>query len=367
MKFLFAFVLFIHGVIHLMGFIKAFHHNVIPHITKEVSKTYCILWMVVAFLFIISAIMFFNRSETWPIMVIVSVIISQMLIILIWEDAKFGTIVNSVILVIAILSWGNQHFDSQFEEDVRKNIERTNAQSMNLLRETDIQFLPVPVQKYLRYTGALDKPKVRNMRITFDGEMRGRRKDWFSFRSVQYNFFDQPSRLFFMKAKINGITVPGYHSYDNANATMDIRLFGLVSIVKEKGPIMNKAETVTVFNDMCIMAPAALIDKRIQWEAIDDSSVKATFINDSIEISAILHFNEFGQLVNFISNDRHSVDDMKAYPFSTPMMDYKEFDGRNIPSYGEAVWHYPDGEFIYGKFSLLEIEYNISDFEHYNF
>ena len=29
----------------------------------------------------------------------------------------------------------------------------------------------------------------------------------------------------------------------------------------------------------------------------------------------------------------------------------KYIDGRNVPTYGEAVWHYPDGLFTFGKFT----------------
>ena len=222
--------------------------------------------------------------------------------------------------------------------------------------------MPQPVQKYLRYVGVLNKPKVKNVRIVFDGEMRDKGKDWFKFRSVQYNFFDEPTRLFFMKAKMFGVTVPGYHNYHAATASMDIRLFGLFAVVQMKGPEMNKAETVTVFNDMCIMAPATLIDKRFQWEAVDSTSAKATFTNGVNTISATLYFNESGQLVNFISDDRYAVSDMKQYRFSTPMKDYKSYGQIVAPAYGEAVWHYPDGEFVYGKFNMSNIQYNVTDF-----
>ena len=65
-----------------------------------------------------------------------------------------------------------------------------------------------------------------------------------------------------------------------------------------------------------------------------------------------------GQLVNFISDDRYVMGDMRQYLFSTPVKDYKLINGINVPTYGEAIWHYPDGEFIYGKFYLKSIEYN---------
>ena len=70
-----------------------------------------------------------------------------------------------------------------------------------------------------------------------------------------------------------------------------------------------------------------------------------------------------GQLINFISDDRYAVSDMKQYRFSTPVKEYIQINGINIFKYGETVWHYPDGDFVYGKFYLKSIEYNVSDFK----
>jgi hypothetical protein len=164
-----------------------------------------------------------------------------------------------------------------------------------------------------------------------------------------------------MKAKKFGMMVPGYHRYVEAKATMDIRLFGLFPIIKQSGNIMNKTETVTLFNDMCLMVPAALIDKRIQWEPIDSLTTEAVFTNNGISISAILYFNEMGQLINFTSDDRTAISDMKQYRFSTPVAGYKNINGINVMSGGEAIWHYPDGDFTYGKFNLKTIQYNLSN------
>lgn len=361
MKYFFALIFFIHGLIHLLGFVKAYNYATISQLTKEISKPAGVFWLAAAILFITSAVMFYLRKENWPMLAITAVVISQVLIILVWRDAKFGTIANVIILLIAVLSLGSQHFEAQFKKDVLTNLKRTNHISTELITEDDIQSLPQPVQKYLRYAGVINKPKVKNIKIVFNGEMREKRKDWFQFRSVQYNFFDDPTRLFFMKAKMFGVTVPGYHNYHSATASMDIRLFGLFAIVQVKGVEMNKAETVTVFNDMCIMAPATLIDQRILWEAIDSRSAKAIFTNGAQKISATLYFNAEGELVNFISDDRYAVSDMRRYRFSTPMKDYKLFDGIKVPAYGEAVWHYPEGEFVYGKFSLRSIEYNVTE------
>jgi len=112
---------------------------------------------------------------------------------------------------------------------------------------------------------------------------------------------------------------------------------------------------------MCFLAPATLIDKRIKWEEINNSSVRATFTNNETTVSAILHFNKKGQLINFESFDRYDVNEMKKFKFSTPLKNYQIINGYNLAGYGEAIWHYPEGEFVYGRFHLKDIRYNIAD------
>jgi hypothetical protein len=362
LKYLFAFIMIVHGLIHFMGFAKAFNYGSINQLTKYISKPAGSLWLIGAILFIVSVLLFLLQKESWPYLAVTAVVISQILIITVWKDAKFGTIANIIVLFVAIAGWGSQQFESTFSNDVKLHLIKTSDIQADLLKETDIQFLPLPVQKYLRYCNVLNKPKVKNIRVVFDGEMRDKGKDFFKFTSVQYNFFDEPTRLFFMKGKMYGTIVPGYHRYQNATASMQIKLLGLFNVVNIKGIVMNKAETVTVFNDMCLMAPASLIDKRIEWTSIDSLSARATFTNGLNKITATLYFNEQGQLINFISDDRYAID-MKQYRFSTPIKDYMQMNGRNIWKYGEAVWHYPDGEFVYGKFTLKSIEYNVREFK----
>lgn len=361
LKIFFLIVLFIHGMIHILGFLKAFQLAEINQLTQNISKPMGMLWLLALVLFLAAAFQLISNHDLWWITALAAVILSEVLIILFWQDAKFGTIANTIILLAVIAGYGFWSFENIFKSDLAISLETSSKIEKNLLTEKDIVHLPLPVQKYLRYAGVINKEKVNNVRIVFDVEMREKGKDWFKATSVQYNFYDEPTRLFFMKAKMFGMTVPGYHRYVEANATMDIRLFGLFPIVKQSGDVMNKTETVTLFNDMCLMVPATLIDKRIQWEPINSLTTKAVFTNSGISISAILYFNEAGQLINFTSDDRTAISDMKQYRFSTPVAGYENLNGINVMSGGEAIWHYPDGEFVYGKFKLKSIQYNISN------
>jgi hypothetical protein len=363
MRYLMAGLLLFHGLIHLMGFSKAFGYAEMKQLTISISRPAGLLWLCVALLFILTACLFLFKSGYWIFLCMTACVLSQVLILLSWKDAKFGTIANIILLVVAILSLTTRLFELSYKKEAAKLAEQSSQLTMPLLNMDDIRHLPSPVQRYLLYCGVLNKPRVLNMRVVFDGQMREKGKNFFSFRSEQYNFFDDPARLFFIKARMYGITVPGYHRYVNTTASMNIRLFGVFPVIQQSGPAMDTTETVTLFNDMCLLAPATLIDPRISWETIDSTTVQAVFSNHGIRISARLYFNEKGQLTDFISNDRMAISDMKKIPFSTPIHQYAEINGFNLMSEADAVWKYPDGEFVYGKFSLKDIHYNVKETE----
>lgn len=360
MKYLVGLLMLTHALLHFLGFVKAFQLAEISQLSHSISKPLGMLWALAALLFIAAFILFIQNHNWWFAPAILAVILSQILIIIYWKDARFGTIANGLILMLAIIHLAAWRFENHYNNDVLTAIKATPFNA-SIITQKDLDSLPPVVQKYLNYVGVIGKPKIKNMKILFEGEMREKGKDWFKFTSEQHNFFDTPTRLFFMKAKVKGLPTTGYHAYGKEGASMLIKLVSLLPVVDLNMPEMYPTETVTYFNDLCLFAPAALIDKRIKWELLDDLSVKATFTNNETSISAILYFNKSGQLIDFISNNRYSVSEMKKFPFSTPTKNYKNIKGYNLPTYGEAVWYYPDGEFVYGKFHLKSIEYNISD------
>lgn len=358
---LFLFLLTIHGLIHLLGFLKAFQLTDISQLNKAISRPEGLLWLLATLVFLAAAVLYLGGNDAWPVIALGAIVLSQLLIFFSWQDAKFGTVANVIILLVAIPALGARQFEHSFRRDVREGLQRTNELKEELLTEKDLEPLPEPVQRYLRFSEVVGKPKVKNMRAVFRGEMRGKEQDWFAFTSEQYNFFDEPTRLFFMKAKVKGLPTHGYHSYQEKNARMLIKVLSLFPVVNLDGEAMFKTETVTVFNDMCLLAPATLIDDRIQWEPLDESSVKAIFTNRGVTISAILYFDEEGRLIDFSSGDRLDVNAMKQYRFTTPVSEYQEMDGRKAIRYGEAVWHYPEGPFVYGKFDVQSVEYNLKE------
>jgi len=236
-----------------------------------------------------------------------------------------------------------------------------------LLTKQETTYLPACVHKYLEYTGAIGKSIPQNMCIEFDAEMYRKPGDKpMKSHSIQYNFYGDYSRLFLMKASKMGIPFKALHIYKNEQATFQVKIAELFYVVNLKGEELTTAETVTLLNDLCIFAPGCLVDKRLTWSEIDSLSTKVTLTNGKYQVSAILYFNESGELINFMSDDRSALQDdgtVKKFRWTTPVSNYQEFDGRKIPTQGKTIWHYPEGEFTYGVFNLKTIRYNVKGFE----
>jgi hypothetical protein len=358
MKYIFVGLVLVHTAIHLMGFAKAFHFGGNLPLSTAISKPMGIAWLLAFSLLTSTLILFFRGHPYWWMFAAIAAILSQVLIFTVWKDAKFGSIANLVLILAAVAGFFMHRFEQQYRADVIKHMAVHSAKAETMIGETDLAPLPPPVQKYLRHVGVVGKPRVHNVFIRFNGEMRDKGKGWFSFTTEQYNFLEPDARLFYMKAKMFGITVPGYHNYQYNQAGMDVKLFGLIPLVSHHEAEMFKTETVTFLNDICLFAPAALVSPRFSWENADSLSATIVFRTGNITVKASLQFNEKGELVNFISDDRMAIGEMKTYRFSTPVGEYKKLNDYILPTYGEAIWHYPDGLFTYGKFYTREVRYN---------
>lgn len=365
MKTLFLIILIIHALIHLMGFVKAFELAQVSQLTQNISRLNGVLWLLAALLFITAGVAFWLKSEWWWIPSIIAIVLSQYLIFSSWQDARFGTIANVLILLVTIVGFGTWSFSGKYKRDVKSQLKVSAALPTEILTENDLSTLPLPVQNYLRYVGVVGKPKVKNFKVQFTGKIRqNATSEWMPFTAEQYNFLESSTRLFFLNATMKHLPVAGYHRFQNGDAFMDIRLLSLVPVQYQSGSEMGIAETVTFFNDMCFMAPATLIDPRIKWLETNGNQVKASFTNNGITISALLEFNEQGELVNFTSEDRFAqMDDgsMKQLPWSTPSSNFKDINGYKLMTYGDAVYQYPEGPMTYGNFNMKSVEYNIQN------
>ena len=364
LKYTFVFITLFHGIIHFMGFTKAFDYGTWPLLLRDVSKPLGILWFVAGFLFIIATALYLFKKDSWVYMALAALVLSQLLIINNWQEAKMGTAANVFILLVSVLGLFQIKFKNTYREEVKLGMDQSKIMQTSKLTEAEIAHLPHSVKKYLRYTGAVGKPKVNNFKATFSGKIRKDKKsEWMKLNSEQHNFMAYPTRLFYLDAIMNYVPVAGFHCFKNGTAFMDIRLLSIFKTEYQSGNEMDISETVTFFNDMCVLAPATLIDNRIEWLELERNKVKATFTNNGIKVTATLYFNEKGELVNLVSEDRFAIGEnnsVSRHTWSTPLREYKHIHDYKLASYAETIYTYPSGDFTYATFTLKNVEYNLS-------
>jgi hypothetical protein len=184
-----------------------------------------------------------------------------------------------------------------------------------------------------------------------------------AFTAEQVNTFDPPRRFFKMDATMKGLPVDVLHAFDERGATMRVRLLSAFTMVDAEGADLTRAETVTLFNDLCILAPGAMVSPLVAWEPVDDRRARARFTLGANTIGAELRFDEAGELVDFVSDDRAaSSPDGKTYTplrWSTPLSRYAKVGPVRVATRGDAVWHPAAGAFAYGEFELVALDYDV--------
>lgn len=228
--------------------------------------------------------------------------------------------------------------------------------------EDDLGSLPSLLQVYLRRVGAVGSPRVRNVRLEFEAQMRSSATSpWMQSTATQYGFFAPPARLFHMNAKRGRVPIEVLHEYLGGAATFGVRIAGLVPIVNKSGIGITHDETVTLMNDVLVLAPAAVLDLPFTFEPIDGRSVHATFRNAGFVVTATLTFDADGDLIGFASGDRAHDRKGGAAIWSTPISAYAKVDGIRVGTQGDANWIDATGEWTYGHFLIRSIAYNVGD------
>ena len=275
-----------------------------------------------------------------------------------------GVLVLAVPLLVAWGMRGPGSLKTEFDRELAVRMRAVDRADQRPVTDDDLARLPASVAGYLRAAGVVGKPRPGYYVLAFTGRIRGAPDEpWMPFRAEQYSSVDEPVRLFYMQARRAGIPVAVLHRYVSGHATMRVRLAGVWPMVNAAGPVMDRSETVTVFNDMCLLAPGTLLDPRIVWRERDAHSADATFTAGGQTIAATLTFGAAGLLTNFESHDRsRSSSDGRSFtslPFVTPVAEHGTFASVRVARQAQAQWRMPDGElFTYAEFTLQSISFS---------
>ncbi len=351
----------IHGTIHTMGFIQAYSLTDGNVSTLLLSKPVGLVWLLMGILFVTTALLMLLKKEWWPIVALLTVILSQILIIVFWKDAKFGTIANMIVLIAGLLGYGEFQFNRMVRRETQEILKNLNLEHPGYIRVNDIQYLPTIVQKWLISSGVLENERVFAVRLSQKGKMKTRPDSkWMPFTAHQYFNCTDPS--FIWNTRVRALPLVSMNGRDKlalGEGQMLIKLFSLIPVVNEgNNDKINGASLQRFLAELCWF-PAAAINDYLRWEELDENSVKAILTIAEKTVSGIFEFTADGKLRSF-ETDRYYGGDEDAVmeKWLIEMVDFKEFNGIQVPNKCKITWKLKGGDFNWLNLEITDLEYN---------
>ncbi|TBN04309.1 hypothetical protein EYD45_06735 [Hyunsoonleella flava] len=361
MKLAFGILMILHGLLHLIGFAKAFFTTKTPMLVLGISKPFGVLWLFAFVLFMVSSTLWFNNKK-WFYLVFVAVCISQILIILAWKEAKFGSIVNAIILLVGISHLADFKFNKMVQKESVLLFKKIEKNYDDVISNKDVEHLPEIVQKWMKNSGVIGSPKINSVRLQQIGHLKNKPTGkWVPFTAKQYFNIGKPSFVWSAKIQYSSLLyILGRDKLNEGNAEMLIKVWGVIPVVDEVDNFKIDSGSIQRFlGEMCWF-PSAAISDYISWEYVDDTSAKAIFSSKSQSVSGIFRFNAKGDIVSF-ETDRFygGGSDSKKEKWIIDVIDYKVYDTYRIPYKCKVTWRLREGDFNWLNLEVLDVDYNI--------
>lgn len=276
-------------------------------------------------------------------------------------------VIGALLIIFGmIMIWFNIPY-SPLKSDFQKDIDAImyeNQLQVNgeVFLENDFSDLPAVIQKYLKNCGYIGTPKMSYMKMEYHDVnfMQSKNGPALSVDYTQYNFVNEPCRMALIDSSMFGIPFEGYDYYQNGIGGMKGVIAKTITLFNQTGADMDKACLATFLAET-LFAPAVLLQDYISFEEISDSEVKATISYGGKTASGIFTFNEQYEMVSFTTNDRAVAgadETMEYIPWSALCGEYQTAaNGIKYPTKFQAVWNYPEGDFIYFDGVINEVLY----------
>jgi hypothetical protein len=363
MKYLFAIIVLVHGLIHLMGFAKAFRYAAIKNITGKISRPAGLLWLITAMLFILALAGFLMDKSFWTIAAIAAALLSQILIATVWKDARFGTIANILILLVAIPAFARLQFQSMVNEEAAGLLSGVTLNNERITEE-DLESLPPVVQKWLKTSGIVGTPQAYCARIRQRGSMRTKPDGkWMNFTAEQYIDLQKPGFVWSVKVDMMPLLyMDGRDKFMQGEGEMLIKMLSLISVVNEGQTDKMNSGSMLRYLVETTWFPSAVLSRHLRWESTDSLSAKATMSYQHTTVEGIFHFNETGDFLSFEAERYYGGGESATLEkWVVSADDYKWVNGLRVPFRNSVTWQLKEGDFTWLTLEITDMEINIPE------
>ncbi len=245
--------------------------------------------------------------------------------------------------------------------------------------QKEIEGLPEPVQRFFRAVLKDGQAIASAVKLSQQGQfnMSETEDKWSPFTATQFVITQRPG--FDWDARIQiapGLNAFVHDTYLLGEGDLHASLLGLFTVADVRGtPEAAQGELLRFFAETAWYPTALLPSQGVRWEAIDETSARATLTDDSTSsstgittVSLVFQFNAEGAIcckqqrfaIATIRAEARYRDKLTAMPWCGRFWEYSVRNGMLIPLQGEVGWEYPEGIRLYFKGRITEINYEFA-------
>lgn len=361
MRFAYIAIVILHGLIHLLGFVKGYGFKEVKELSLPISRIMGLFWLLASIMYLLYGyLLIVGNKYTWLIGFI-AVLLSQILVIIFWKDAKYATILNIIILIVSTMSLGHYNFQKQIQEETNGILNSFKEPKGKVVSEKDIDDLPEPVQKWIRHTGIMGKSFINLGKVTQQAEMKMKpgQEKWMRANALQYTSIDDPAFIWTVDLKMNQVMyIKGRDKFENGKGEMLIKMNSLFNIVDERGEKLDEG-TIQRYLGELVWFPSLALSPYITWEQVSDTSAIATMNYKGTSGSGTFFFNSDGDFIKYSAmRYQGNEPDAKRYEWVLLVKDYKTFEGVRVPAKMTATWKLDEGDWTWLKLEITDLKYN---------
>lgn len=367
MKMVLILFLVLHGLIHLMGFLKAWHLAALPQLSGRLLiplsepgvRVVGALWLLAGTSFLVAALLRLARPEWWWAAALCGAVLSQVLIFLQWQDAWAGSLANGLLIVTALSALATGRFEHQ-SRGLALDLLHHGKMDTNLVSAAQVATLPAPVQRWLRGAGVIGRARVSTIRLKQRGLLRAAPTGaWMPVAAEQYFTVDEPAFLWSARVTMAGVLpLVGRDRYQRGAGHMLIKAVGLYAVADAGGDKINQGSLLRYLGET-VWFPSAALSPAITWAALDESRARATLRHGGRSVSADFTFDERGRFTR-LSAERYlgGGEDAQLERWEITASQWRTFEGVEVPAAGEVVWRLASGDFPCYRWELTDLAYD---------
>ena len=226
--------------------------------------------------------------------------------------------------------------------------------------------LPAPVQRYFRTALTDGQPIVTAMRLTQTGRfnMSAAADQWKPFTATQTFTTARPG--FVWDANITlfpGVPVRVVDAFVAGEGLLRPTILGLYALGTLQGTgEIARGELLRYFAESVWFPTTLLPSPGMVWQAVDDTSAKATMTDGPISVTMLFRFGADDLIHSIYVESRATTVGTATVlmPWECRMSNYQTRDGMRVPLTGEALYITPQGEKPYFKGTIDTLTYEFA-------